>query len=744
MDSSGIAPRSAFAALFDPPSAGAPAIIPWAIAVLATFFILLHLDTGMFGGPDATIFLTIHVCTALAVVFLVSPSKRKWHQPLNRYFLIDALCIAGSFWVAAYILFNIETWDYRNVSLDMLDYVTGIGFVLLSLEAVRRTIGWILVLVAVFFLVHASYADLFPGIFYGPPTSFDSLLVAMFVGHDGIFGVPVQIMAHYVVLFILFGQLVTTTGAGQFFTRLSFALFGHRIGGPAKAAVVSSAMMGSLSGSALGNVLTTGAFTIPLMRKSGYRPAFAAGVEAAASTGGMVMPPVMGAIAFMMAEFTGNPYVTIALAAAIPALLYFLAIFITVHLEARKLGLGGLDKSVLPNAWELLRRQGYLILPLALIIGTLIMGFSIIMVALVSLAGTFVLSFVRRNTAMTPMRIVDTIESATRATVVLSATTACAGMIIGAIFSTGLSFQISQAAVAAAGEQLWLLLAITGIMALVLGMGMTSSAVYITLVATVIPILKLADVPIVAAHMFAVYYGILSNITPPVALAAFAAAPLARAHPLMAGVEASRLGIGAFILPILFVYRPSLLLIGSPLDTAMVVVTTAIGLTAIAAAFTGYLMGLINPLQRLMLLASSLLLIVPNLTMNLVGVVLFAFVAGGQWLLERRTGGASAKAVRPQDAGGTEPVSNDEDMQVHLERLRQEDEIPGGTKDYPEANMWVAWAVVAAAALALAYLGHILVHATHPRLWALALLLTSAAGVTGLAAAVGRRPRVRG
>ena len=340
----------------------------------------------------------LHLTLAMALVVLVHPLGRSWSDPFNRWSVIDGALLAGAIWLSWYYVSTLPNWALRQVIMSNTDLFAALLTLGLVVEGVRRTLGPILLFVAGAFVLHALFADHAPGVFYGPPTKPLTLLRALVLGDSGIFGTPLGVMAQYVVLFILFGNLLAVVGVGSFFLRLAFSMFGHRTGGPAKAAVVSSAMMGTLSGSAIGNVLTTGAFTIPLMRQLGYRPAFAGGAEAAASTGGMIMPPVMGAIAFIMAEFLGRPYSEIILAALIPALLYFLVIFVAVHFEAKRTGLRTLPRDSLPRTWEVLRRQGYLLIPIALIIGGLVAGYSIVFVAVIALAGTVITGFASRRT----------------------------------------------------------------------------------------------------------------------------------------------------------------------------------------------------------------------------------------------------------------------------------------------------------------------------------------------------------
>jgi TRAP transporter 4TM/12TM fusion protein len=455
------------------------------------------------------------------------------------------------------------------------------------------------------------------------------------------------------------------------------------------------------------------------------------------------MPPVMGAVAFMMAEFMGVDYAQIVIAAAFPAILYYLAIYWTVHFEARKKGLARLSKDILPNPWRLIARHGYLMIPLALIVVLLLLGYSIVLVALVTSLGTFLLSFTTRQTQLSPSRLGDAVESTARVACSLSATCACAGIIIGAIFATGLSYQVSQAVLGVAGDRLWLILVIAALVSLVLGTGLTASAVYITMVATVIPILKTSGVPDMASHMFAFYYGVVSDITPPTALAAVAAAGLARANPMATMLEASRLGIAAFIVPIAFVFQPGLLMIGSPMSIVVAVATAALGLVALSAALAGHLQTPLGLLPRLALFVAAACLISPGAGVDLAGAALFAAVFVwerlapmrvlpvasaaaseeripaiaqgffGRWL-ERRVAREEAEAAEEMAAegassGSAAPFSS-------LEAWLRDDRITGDAAP-ADSSRWSAWAVLALATFALGYMGAHSWHATRPLLW---------------------------
>jgi len=522
-------------------------------------------------------------------------------------------------------------------------------------------------------------------------------------------------------LFILFGTMLNACGGGAFFTRLAFALFGHKVGGPAKAAVVSSAMMGSLSGSAIGNVLTTGVFTIPLMIRLGYKRAFAGGVEAAASNGGIIMPPVMGAVAFIMAEYLDRPYLDIIAAALIPALLYFLVIFVSVHSEARRLELPLMPRAILPSAWSILKREGYLLLPILLIIGALLAGRSIAYVAILITAVTFLIALLQPRRRITPRALLAVIDETARSTVGLSVAAASAGIILGAIYAVGLSFQIAQAAANAAGDQLWVLLILSALLSVIMGMGMTAVAIYLTLVATIIPILKLAGVPPMAAHFFAFYYGIISNITPPVALTAFAAAPIAKANPLSVGMHASRLGIACFLLPILFIYSPGLLLEGTWQETVHVTATSALGLCAFAVAATGYAFAPMPTWQRVGALAVFGLGVVPEWTLNLIGFALAAVVFGANFAQRPKATLQAKVANLAADA---------EERRILAEIM--EDKVDPPAFEARGRWLWMAWTVVVGVALIFQWSASVYLQAREPLWWALLMLLTSIVAVLGM------------
>lgn len=732
---------------------------PFTICFLGAFYVLLHLYAGFYGPPEAILFRSLHVGLALCLVFLYFPlnqNKKKFTKIVCN--ITDFFLIIGSIWIGAYFIVELETWDLREVFMRPQEYLTALVLVILVLEATRRAIGPVLPVICIIFLLHAKFADKFSGILFAPPATFERLASTLLLGSDGVFGITVAIMAQFVVLFIFFGTLLNESGSGKFYTRLAFALFGNRTGGPAKAAVVSSAMMGSLSGSSIGNVMTTGAFTIPLMNRLGYRPSFSGGVEAAASNGGIIMPPVMGAVAFIMAEFLNRSYLEIILAAAIPALLYYLVIFISVHLEAKKLRLATMDRKDLPSVWPIIKSQGHLVLPLILIIIALILGYSIVYVAVVIIAATFLLALLQKINRMNPVRLIDTIEKTARSTVGLSVTAASAGIIIGAIFVTGLSFQISQAAVDLSGGQLWILLLIAAIMALIMGMGMTASAVYITLLATVIPILVKAGVPDIAAHFFAFYYGIISNITPPVAFTAFAAAPIAGSTPMKTALQASRLGAATFLLPICFIYSPALLLEGSTFEVISVSFWVFIGLLSLTISLTGYLINNIFLWERVLFFVAAMLIIFPGEDFKIYGSVIFliALVTAifyrkkiRDTLLFSDDGVLLVKfnfSIKPLDkfvrklsASRVEKVASQESIIKPTpaadlaKELMQDKESDGSTKNIKAKGLFIAWTVIIVLSLILESMAQYSFHSTDPILWIFSMMCVSFVGVLSIA-----------
>ena len=678
------------------------------VAFLATYLALYHLYIGIFGSPTNRVFLPVHLCLSLSLCFLAYPASafKKWTNGL------DLLGAAASLGLLAWCLINIEDWDLKSVGLSTIDYLACTLMLFLVAEAVRRTTGWSLIVLSGLFVVHALWAKYFPGILNGAGVSWESLLITLVIGDSGIFGIPVLVIAQYVVLFLLFGRLLQVIGAGSFFSRLAFSLFGSRVGGPAKAAVVSSGLFGTLSGSGVSNVLTTGSFTIPMMIRLGYKPPFAAGVEAAAAVGGAIMPPVMGAVAFMMAEFMGVSYAQIAMAAAIPAFLYYFAIYATVHFEASRLRLRGIPENLLPKPWPLMKQEGYLLLPLATIVAFILLGYSVVLVVVWSVLTTFIISFRKANSAVSPARWASALIATGQLTGPLTATCAIAGLLIGSMNATGVGFQLSQGLIALSGQTQAGLLVMSALLALLLGTGLTASAVYITMVATVIPILKSAGVSDMAAHMFAFYFGVVSDITPPTALAAVTAAGIAKSHPVTTMNQASRIGIAAFIVPFLFVYSPALLMNGTLIEIITSTLTAALGLACLSAALTGYAWGELKMWERIGLGLACLSLITSEFWVDLLGVLL-AVVS-----IARSTWFENCQPTEDLQKGWSEA-----ELKVVGEWIRNEAPPPPPAADL---YVWRGWITLVVVVFIMGWMGSVSFHSREVLFWLVGLLICTA------------------
>jgi TRAP transporter 4TM/12TM fusion protein len=609
--------------------------LPMLIAVtgsaLAIALAIFHLYVALFGTPETRSFRGTHLTVMLVLAFLTKPLFRaSWKDPLivpgsgrNALrlggFAADLVLVAFGIFVQVYTLWDVTDFNMRGGQLDPADLVVGPLFILLVLEATRRTVGLAMVAVTSFFIVQTLYSHHFYSVLYGPPTSFRKYVDVIFMRADGIFGIPLMVVATYILLFIIFGALLIRSGAGRFFIDLAVALTGNRTGGPAKAAVVSSAFMGTVSGSAVANVVTTGSFTIPLMKKLGYRPRFAAAVEACASSGGQITPPVMGAAAFIIAEFLQVSYLVVIVAAILPAFLYFSTVYFMVHLEAEKHGVQRIPKEQLPQFWQVFKGGWHLLFSLVLLVSLMAIGFTAMMAAFWSIVTIVALSFINRTTRMSAVDLFAALESGVRSTVPVTIACACAGIIIGSVFASGLGLKFTQSVIDLSGGHLIVLLALTAAASILLGMGITTTAVYITLAALIIPSLVKMNVVPMAAHMFAFYFGVVSTITPPVALAAFAAAALAGTPPMSTAFEAAKVGIAKYLVPFIFVYNPSLLFIGPLWLTAFSAVTALAGVWALSAAIEGWLNGHLNPAMRAVMAAVALALLYPP-QLDLLGV----------------------------------------------------------------------------------------------------------------------------
>jgi len=482
---------------------------------------------------------------------------------------------------------------------------------------------------------------------------FGKVIYDLFYATTGLMNTPINVCAKYIVVFIIFGAFLERTGISTFFINLANSVAGASAGGPAKVAVISSALCGMVSGSSVGNTVTTGSVTIPMMKRTGYKPEFAGAVEAAASTGGQIMPPIMGAAAFLMAEYMGIPYGQVALKAVLPAVLYFTGIYIAVHLEARKLGLKGIPREELPRFVKLLPRV-YLLLPLIVLVWLVAtnrhtMQFSAavaigitILVGLYNNLVTIATKSQDKSDNLTFPKFIDALEAGAKSTITVAVACAMAGLVAGSITSTGLASKLITAVVTISGGRIIIALLLTMLCCIVLGMGVPTTANYCIMASTCAPILITIGVPQVAAHFFVFYFGIVADITPPVALAAYAGSAIAKAPPMKTAFNASKLAIGAFVVPYIFAMNPAMLLIDTTaVQVVMVVITSIIGIFGVASALNGYLVRPMNPLARIAIGVGGLLMLDPSLLTDGVGIVLLAAVVVWQYLSGKKAAAAA-------------------------------------------------------------------------------------------------------
>ncbi len=591
------------------------------ICLLSVTLSLYHLFVAYAGSLEAHAFRSTHLAFIMVLCFLLRPLGRKnWTDPKNIWFGVDLLCALLTMGVQVYTLWDLDEFILRRGDLTPMDIWVGTLMIILLLEATRRAVGWAMVIIAGFFLLQTAFADHFFGIFYGPPSSWFTMVDYLFMRENGIYAIPLMVMATYIFLFILFGAILVRSGAGRFFINVALALTGAKVGGPAKASVVSSCLMASVSGSAVANVVTTGSFTIPLMKRIGYKPYFAGAVEACASSGGQIMPPVMGAAAFVIAEFMNIPYLKVALAGLFPAVIYFFSIFVMVHFEARKRNLGTISTAELPDLKAEIKRGGHLFLSIVVIVVLMVIGYTPMFAAFWAIVSILVLSSLRRETRMSPADILSALEEGARMAVPVSIACAAAGIIIGCVFVSGLGLKFTNMIVTLAGGNLWIALMLTMVASLILGMGLTTTAVYITLAALVIPALIKMGVTPMSAHLFAFYFGLVSAITPPVALASFAAAGIAGSNPMQTGWHSLRLGIAKYILPFVFVFSPGLVFEGRWDQILFAVVGGFAGIYALTITTEGWIVARVGWPLRLLMAVCALLFFVPGLDFSLAGM----------------------------------------------------------------------------------------------------------------------------
>jgi len=601
------------------------------VKIVCVAFSLFQLYTAAFGVFEAQIQRAIHLGFALVLVYLLYParlSKRK-----EGVKIVDVVLAALGMLVGAYVVFEYHALMMRAGLPTTGDIVFGAICILLVLEASRRVVGIPITIVALFFLAYAYWGPYFPGMFAHRGFSYTRIITHMYVTTEGILGMPVGVAATFVYMFILFGAFLHKTGLGKFFIDLALAATGHQVGGPAKVAVLASGFFGTISGSSVANTVTTGTFTIPLMKSIGYKAEFAGAVEAAASTGGQLMPPIMGAAAFVMSQFIGIAYIEIAIAAALPALLYYFAVGMMVHMEAKRLGLQGIPKSKLPNLKKVLAEGWHLLIPLFVIVYLLVQGYTPLRAALVCIIVTVAIAMLKRSTRLNLKDIVDALESGARSAIGVSAACACAGIIIGVVTLTGVGLKIANGIVVLSGGSFFFTLFLTMVASIILGMGLPTTAKYIVLASMAAPAIMKFGVPVLAAHLFIFYFGILADLTPPVALVSYAAAGISGANPIKTGFIGLRLAMAGFLIPYIFVYSPDILLINTtPVQVALISLTSILGAFSLALAGSGFWMTPLNPLERFVLFGGAITLIFPGMLTDTIGVGILACV----WFLQKQ------------------------------------------------------------------------------------------------------------
>ncbi len=599
------------------------------ISALAITFSVFQLYTAIFGVLDAQLQRAVHLGFAMALSFLLYPTRKSWSRTkLHPLDLVLAVLSAAS---PAYICICYQQLAMRSGIVTPVDLIMGVMGLLLVIEATRRVVGIPMVVVVLVFLAYAFAGPYMPGVMAHRGLTVQQLIGHLYYTTEGIFGIPLGVSSTFIFLFILFGAYLESTGLGKFFIDLANAVAGWASGGPAKVAVLSSAFMGTVSGSSVANVAGTGSFTIPMMKKLGYRKEFAGAVEAASSTGGQLMPPVMGAAAFLMAEFVGAPYIEIVEAAVVPAMLYFAGLWLGVHLEAKRTNLKGVPRDQLPKAWLIFKERGHLALPLIVIVYLLVSGYTPMRAALVAIVLSILASSLRKSTRMKPIEIVNGLESGARNVLGVVIACAAAGIIIGVVTKTGVGLKLASGLLALSGGMLLPTMFFTMITSLILGMGVPTTANYVITSTIAAPALIQMDVPVLAAHMFVFYFGIIADVTPPVALAAYAASGISGGKPLLTGVNASKLAIAAFIIPYIFVLSPELLMINAtPTGILWAVATAIIGMVGLSSAMIGYLYYYSTWYERIILFASGLLMIIPGIVTDVPGLMLFMLILVGQ------------------------------------------------------------------------------------------------------------------
>ena len=610
----------------------------WAklIALICIVFSLFQIYTGLFGVLDAMIQRCIHLSFGIALVFLLNPTKRSWVKK-GQIHLLDLGLAILSVVPSCYILVQYKSLILRAGTVTPVAAVMCLLGLVPLIEAARHIVGMPIVCVVLAFMAYGFLGPYMPGALAHRGLTINQMVGHLFFTTEGVFGIPMGVSSTFIFLFILFGAYLEKTGLGKFFIDIANAIAGWASGGPAKVAVLSSALQGMISGSSVANVVGSGAFTIPMMKKLGYEKNFAGAVEAAASTGGQIMPPIMGAAAFLMAEFVGIPYMEVVKAAIVPAILYFIGVFLGVHFEAKKNNLKGTPRNQLPSFGKIMKEQGHLAIPLVFIIVLASPGCTLMKAATWGIFISIGTAMLRANTRMKMRDIIDGLVQGARGCLGVLIACAAAGIIIGIVTKTGVGLKMASTLVQLASGNFLLLLICTMLTSLILGMGVPTTANYVITSTIVAPALVGAGVPILAAHMFVFYFGIIADITPPVALAAYAGSAIAGGNPMKTAVNASKLGIAAFIIPYVFVFSPVLLGIDATI-TGMIfsTLTALIGMAGLSGAMIGQFADKCKVWERIVLPIGGLCLIDPKLMTDVAGIALLVIVGIIQYMRKKK------------------------------------------------------------------------------------------------------------
>jgi len=613
---------------------GFTALFVTAAAVVLSLF---QLYTAGISPLTAMYQRSVHLVLIMVITFALNPpTKKASRDRFDIYMAFDWFLILVAFLIGLYIWIEFDAIIERQGDWTRVDVFLGIVTIVLVMEATRRAIGLFMSVIAAVFLLYAYLGPYMPDLFAHKGYSVERISTTLYLTTEGIWGLPVGVAATFVFVFVLFGAFLERSGGGDFFIDLAYSLTGRMSGGPAKTSVVASGFMGSVSGSAVANVVTTGSFTIPMMKRVGYRPHVSGAIEAAASTGGQLMPPIMGAGAFLMAEFTNTSYLHIIKIAIVPAILYYVSVLFFVHFEAKKEGFIPSAKEDLPKLWVTLRDGLHFLIPVGVLIYVLINNYSPMMAGFIAVVSTVAAAMVRKSTRLSLRDIFEALESGAKKAVMVSVACGCAGIIVGCVSLTGLGLKFSSMVVSLSAGSPFLAIMLIGAASLVLGMGLPVTASYIVLVILAGPALMELGLPILVAHMVVFWYSQDANVTPPVALASFAGAGLAGASPMRCGFSSWKIAKGLYIIPIVMAYRP-LLGNGPPGQVILTMVLTALGLIAFTACMEQYLVRKLSIIETGIVGLAALAMLWPIYWLSIVGAVLFLAILAFQWLQARRT-----------------------------------------------------------------------------------------------------------